>query len=94
VVGVNTALRSSVPTGRAVVEREAVPLLTATGLPMGVGVPDPYPNWMEPSTPAVTAAFSVTEVPANWGLDGVVVSVVAVGIPVTVNGTAVLVEPA
>ena len=64
VVGVNTALRSSVPTGRAVVEVEAVPAVNATGLPSKVGVPDPYSNWMEPSTPdVVTVAFSVTEVP-------------------------------
>ena len=61
---------------------------------MGVGVPVPYSNWTEPSTPAVTAALRVTDVPVTWGLDGVVVSVVVVGIPVTVNGTAALVEPA
>jgi hypothetical protein len=86
VVGVKTALRSSAPTGRAVVEVEAVPAVNATGLPSKVGVPDPYSNWTEPSTPdVVTVAFSVTDVPANCGLVGEAVSVVMVGIPSIVN---------
>jgi hypothetical protein len=64
VVGVNTALRSSVPTGRAVVEIDAAPALTVTGLPSSAGVLEPYSNWTVPPTPeVVTVAFSVTEVP-------------------------------
>jgi hypothetical protein len=77
-----------------VVEMEAVPPLTVTGLPIGVGVPVPYSNWTEPSTSEVTVAFRVTEVPMACGLDWVVVSVVVVGSAVTVNGTAALVEGA
>ena len=62
-VGVNTALSWSVPTGSVDVEVEAVPPLTVTGVPTGVGVPDPYWNCTEPSTPGVTAALRVTDVP-------------------------------
>jgi hypothetical protein len=63
VVGVNTALSESVPTGSVDVEVDAVPALTVTGDPIGVGVPVPYWNWTDPATPLVTVAVRVSDVP-------------------------------
>ena len=63
VVGVNTALIESVPTGRVEVEVDAVPPLTVTADPISVGVPVPYSNWTDPSTPLVTVAVRVSDVP-------------------------------
>ncbi len=80
--GVNTALRSSVPTGSAVVDVEAEPEETVTGVPISVGVPEPYSNWTVPcAADEATVAVRVTDVPANWGLAGVGVRVVVVGVP-------------
>jgi hypothetical protein len=92
VVGVNTALSESVPTGRVDVEVDAVPPLTVTGDPIGVGVPVPYWNWTDPATPLVTVAVRVSDVPTNWGLGGAAARLVLVAIPVTVRETGVLVE--
>ena len=71
-----TACRLSEPTGKVVVAIDAVPSpATATGVPMLV---EPTSNWTVPGAAGVTVAFSVTDVPATWGLDWVVVSMVAV----------------
>ena len=47
-VGVKTAASGSVPTGSDVVDVDAAPLVTVTGLPIRVGVPVPYSNWTDP----------------------------------------------
>jgi hypothetical protein len=90
--GVNTALRSSVPTGRAVVEVDAVPAETATGPPNRVGVPEPYSNCTVPEAAGLTLAFNVSDVPTNCGLVGEAVSVVVVGVA-SISKVAVPVEP-
>jgi hypothetical protein len=89
--GVNTALSWSVPTGSVDVDVDAAPALTVTGPPMSVGVPVPNSNWTVPDADGLTLAFSVTEVPANWGLEGDAVRVVVVGIP-SISMEAVPVE--
>lgn len=71
-VAVNTAVsESGLPTGSAVVTKEAAPALTVCGLPMGVL---PLRNWtvpeMVPSASEVTVAPNVTEVPKVTGLLG------------------------
>jgi hypothetical protein len=89
-VGEKVAVSESTPAGKALVEVEAAPPLTVTGPPMGVV---PTSNWTVPATPDVTAAWSVIEVPAGWGLDCVVVRVVVVEIGLTVK-VVVPVDPA
>ena len=76
-VGVNTALRLSVPTGRVDVDVVAMPPATVTGLPMSVV---PTSNWTVPVATGATVAFKVTEVPAYWGLVGVAIRVVVVAV--------------
>ena len=46
-----TAASGSVPTGSDVVDVDAAPLVTVTGLPISVGVPVPYSNWTVPGPP-------------------------------------------
>ena len=77
------------PTGSVVVVVWAIPPVTVTGAPMSVV---PASNCTVPATVGLTVAFRVTEVPANWGLAGVAVSEVVVGMAVIVY-EAVPVEP-
>ena len=81
-MGVNTALRLSVPTGRAVVDVAATPPVTVTGVPMSVV---PTENCTVPvAALGLTVAVKVTDVPPGWGLVGEAVSPVVVGMAVTV----------
>jgi hypothetical protein len=78
-VGVKIAVSESVPTGRAVVAVVAEPLLTATGLPMGVL---PTSNCTVPvALDGAIVAPNEIDVPANCGLTGfgVLSVVVAIG---------------
>jgi hypothetical protein len=89
-VGVKTALRVSVPTGRVEVWTWATPELTVTGLPIGV---EPFSNCTVPVAAAgLTVAVSVSLVPESCGLAGEAASVVVVGAAVTVK-VVVPVEP-
>ena len=89
-MGEKTAFRVSVPTGRVDVDVEATPPVTVTGVPMSVV---PTENCTVPvAALGLTVAFKVTDVPYCWGLAGVAVSAVEVGVAVMVY-EAVPVEP-
>ena len=81
------------PTGRAVVEMEAVPSVTVCGDPISVGVPVPYSNWTVPGAEGLTVAVRVTEAPDGWGLVGDVPSEVVVPVKVGVGYTTDQVPP-
>jgi hypothetical protein len=75
-LGINTAVRDRVPTAKVNVDPDAVPLLTATGLPK---LRVPSLNWTVPVAVAgVIVAVSVTGVPCATGEAGDVVSAVVV----------------
>ena len=78
-VGVKTAASEWGPAASVDVLIDAVPPVTATGVPIAV-----LPSWncTEPAAVGVTVAVSVTDVPCGCGLGGVTASVVVVCVAV------------
>jgi hypothetical protein len=84
-VGVKTALRASVPTGRVAVVVVATPPLTVAEAPMSFPASS---NCTVPVAAGLIVAVRVSEVPTNCGLAGEAVKtvVVEIGLTVKLNG--------